>query len=156
MTSHDYRGHAIETTQQAAEEAAQRLYATDRASQALGMRLIRSGPGFARVTMSVRADMANGHGVCHGGLIFAVADSAFAFACNSHGDPTVAAGASIEFVAPAAVGQQLTADAREQWHGGRAGLYDIVVTGADGTVIAHMRGRSHRISRAPAAAAGKE
>jgi acyl-CoA thioesterase len=135
------------TTQQSAEEAAHALYATDRASQGLGMQLSGVGPGTARVTMTVRADMTNGHGICHGGFIFALADSAFAFACNSHGEPTLAAGVSIDFVAPARLGDQLTATAREQWLGGRAGLYDMVVTGADGAVIAHARGRSHRLRR---------
>ena len=135
------------TTQASAEQAANALYATDRASQGLGMRLTAVGPGTARVTMTVRADMTNGHGICHGGFIFALADSAFAFACNSHGEPTVAAGVSIDFVAPARLGDELTATAHEQWLGGRAGLYDMVVTGAGGTVIAHARGRSHRLRR---------
>ena len=143
----------IESTQQLAQRCAFDLYSADRASIALGMKLIEAGPGFARVTMSVRADMVNGHGVCHGGLIFALADSAFAFACNSGGAATVASGASVEFLAPAAVGERLLAVAREQWQGGRTGLYDVVVTGGDCAVVAHMRGRSHRVSRAPAAAA---
>jgi acyl-CoA thioesterase len=135
------------TPQQAAEQAAQCLYDADRASQALGMRLIEVAPGFARVTMSVRADMTNGHGCCHGGLIFALADSAFAFACNSHGEPTVAAGAMIDFLSPVQVGEQLTASAREQWRGSRTGLYDIVVTAADEKIVALFRGRSHTLKR---------
>ena len=135
------------TPQQAAEQAAQCLYDADRASQALGMRLIEVAPGFARVTMSVRADMTNGHGCCHGGLIFALADSAFAFACNSHGEPTVAASAMIDFLSPVQVGEQLTASAREQWRGSRTGLYDIVVTAADQKIVALFRGRSHTLKR---------
>jgi len=137
------------TTRESAEEAARRLYATDLASQGLGMTLIDVGAGTATVTMTVRADMTNGHGICHGGFIFLLADSAFAFACNSHGTPTVAAGATIDFLAPVWAGDQLTAVAREEWLGGRTGIYDIVVTRTDDTVIAHFRGRSHRLTRAP-------
>ena len=136
------------TTQHPAELAARALYSTDRASQGLGMRLVTAGIGSARVTMVVRADMINGHGICHGGFIFALADSAFAFACNSHGDPTVAAGVTVDFVAPARLNDELTAVASEVWLGGRTGLYDMVVTGAGGAVIAHVRGRSHRLRRA--------
>ncbi len=132
-----------------AHEHAHKLYATDQASQALGMKLLEVGPGYARVSMQVRADMANGHEVCHGGLIFSLADSAFAFACNSYGDPTLAAGATIDFLAPGSVGDELTAVAKELWRGGRTGLYDVVVTRADATVVAQFRGRSHRLSRAP-------
>ena len=111
------------------------------------MRLIEVAPGFARVTMSVRADMTNGHGCCHGGLIFALADSALAFACNSHGEPTVAASAMIDFLSPVQVGEQLTASAREQWRGSRTGIYDIVVTAADQKIVALFRGRSHTLKR---------
>jgi acyl-CoA thioesterase len=124
---------------------AQALFANDRASQALGMELCEAQAGSATVRMSVRADMTNGHDICHGGFIFALADSAFAFACNSHGPPTVAASVSIEFLVPAHRGDVLTAVAREQWLGARTGLYDLTVTRADGTVVAHARGRSHRV-----------
>src|SRR5215471_21726475 len=92
---------AANTAQQRAERAAAALYERDRASQALGMRLTAVRPGWARVTMRVRADMVNGHQVCHGGLVFALADSAFAFACNSHNESTVAAAASIDFLSGA-------------------------------------------------------
>lgn len=129
----------------AAEAAARALFANDRASQGLGMHLGKVEPGVATVTMTVRPDMCNGHGICHGGLIFALADSAFAFACNSHGPATVAAAVAIDFLAPALAGDALTAVARERWLGGRAGLYDLTVTRADGTTIAHARGRSHRL-----------
>ena len=138
-----------ETTDAAGAEAARALYATDRASQGLGMTLVRAGAGTATVTMRVRADMTNGHGICHGGFIFALADSAFAFACNSHGPATVAAAVAIEFVAPARIDDELTATAREQWLGGRTGLYDITVTGREGTVLALVRGRSHRLGDKP-------
>ena len=141
-----------ETTQQSAEQAARALFATDAASQSLGMQLVSVGPGTASLTMTVVLSMANGHGICHGGYIFLLADSAFAFACNSHGEPTVAAGAAIDFLAPVRVGDRLTATAHEEWLGGRTGIYDIAVSRADGSVVAHFRGRSHRVSRKPDAA----
>ena len=131
--------------QAVAERAASALYDGDRASQALGMRIEAIAPGEVRVTMTVRADMVNGHRICHGGLIFALADSAFAFACNSYGDSTVAAAASIDFLAPAREGDELTANARELWRSGRSGLYEITVTNQRGERIALSRGRSHRI-----------
>ncbi len=139
-----------DTTDAAGEKAARALYATDKASQALGMRLVSAAAGTATVTMTVRADMTNGHGICHGGFIFALADSAFAFACNSHGLPTVAAGVTVDFVAPARVGDELTVTAREQWLGGRTGLYEMTVTGQGGKVLAFVRGRSHRLGCPPA------
>ena len=129
----------------AAEKAARALFANDRASQNLGMSLLAVDAGGASVSMTVRPDMTNGHGICHGGYIFALADSAFAFACNSHGQATVAAAVSIDFLSPAKVGDVLTALAKERWLGGRTGLYDLSVTRADGTLIAHARGRSHRL-----------
>ena len=136
------------TTKQSAQAAARALYAGDAAARALGLVLIAAGAGFAHVRMTIRPDMTNGHGSCHGGFVFALADSAFAFACNSHGEPTVAAAVSIEFLAPARLGDALTAIANEQWLGSRTGLYDIVVARpADGAVIAHARGRSHRVGK---------
>ncbi len=133
----------------AADHAARALFANDRASQTLGMQLDAVQTGCATVQMRIRPDMTNGHGICHGGLIFALADSAFAFACNSHGPATVAAAVSIEFLAPARVGDVLVAVAQERWLGKRTGLYDLTVTRTDGTVIAHARGRSHRLRTAP-------
>jgi acyl-CoA thioesterase len=130
-----------------ATAAARALYENDRASQGLGMTLGPVEPGVATVTMTVRPDMCNGHGICHGGFIFTLADSAFAFACNSHGPATVAAAVAIDFLAPAQAGDALTAVARERWLGGRTGLYDLTVTRADGTTIAHARGRSHRLRK---------
>lgn len=128
-----------------AERSAQALYAPDRASQMLGMRIAAVGPGTCTLTMSVRADMTNGHAICHGGLIFALADSAFAFACNSGGEATVAATASIDFLAPAHAGDALSACARQLWQGGRSGIYEVVVTNQAGARIALFRGRSHRV-----------
>jgi acyl-CoA thioesterase len=129
-----------------AERAAAALWNGDRASQGLGMRIEASGPGGATVSMRVRPDMVNGHGICHGGLVFALADSAFAFACNSYGDNTVAAGAAIEFLRPAREGDVLTAVAAERWRAGRAGIYEIEVRNQQGELVALFRGRSHQIA----------
>ena len=111
-----------EERQRTADRAAQALWSGDAASQQLGMSVDSCGPGRASVSMRIRPDMVNGHGICHGGLVFALADSAFAFACNSYGDNTVAAGASIEFLAPAREGDRLRANAVERWRAGRAGI----------------------------------
>lgn len=135
----------------AAREAVAALYAGDLASQALGIRVLEAAPGEVRVAMTVREDMLNGHRTCHGGVLFAFADSAFAFACNSHGHAMVAAGASIEFLAPAVLGEQLIAVARETSRGARHGIYDVCVTGASGEPLAHFRGRCARLRAPPAA-----
>jgi len=142
--------------QRTAERAARVLYEQDRASQSLGMRITRIAPGEAELTMQVRPDMTNGHHICHGGLVFALADSAFAFACNSYGDSTVAAAASIDFLTAVREGDVLTATARELWRGGRSGLYEIVVTNQRGEPVALFRGRSQRVAGrlVPADAAG--
>jgi acyl-CoA thioesterase len=131
--------------QRQAERAAAALFARDRASQALGMRITGVRPGWARVAMLVRADMVNGHDVCHGGIVFALGDSAFAFACNSYNDSTVAAAATIDFLAAARAGDELTAEASELWRTRRNGLYEIVVSNQRGERIALFRGRSYRI-----------
>ena len=133
------------TAQRRAEQSAAELFSRDRASQALGMRITGMRPGWARVVMRVRPDMVNGHGVCHGGLVFALGDSAFAFACNSYNDSTVAAAASIDFLAAAREGDELTAEASEAWRTRRNGLYDIVVSNQRGERVAVFRGRSYRI-----------
>jgi len=132
--------------QRIAELAAAKLYDSDQASRMLGMVIESVAPGAARVTMRVRPDMVNGHGICHGGLVFALADSAFAFACNSHGDNTVAAGAAIEFLAPGREGDLLTASAAERWRAGRAGIYEIEVRNERGETVALFHGRSHQIA----------
>ncbi len=129
-----------------AERAVGALYRGDRASQMLGMTIDSCAPGAARVSMRVRPDMVNGHGICHGGLVFALADSAFAFACNSRGDNTVAAGAAIEFLAPGRNGDLLTATATERWRTGRTGIYEIEVRNQHGDAIALFRGRSHQVA----------
>lgn len=131
--------------QHLAERTAAALFARDRASQGLGMRLAGIQPGSARVLMRVRADMVNGHGLCHGGLVFALADSAFAFACNTGNESTVAAAASIDFLLAVHAGDELTAEARELWRTRRNGIYEITVTNQRGERVALFRGRSYRI-----------
>jgi len=117
----------------------------DRASRALGMQVTAIGPGRATLTMTVRDDMLNGFEICHGGFMTLLADSAFAFACNSRNALTVAAGLDVEFIAPAHRGDVLTARASEVHLAGRNGLYDIEVTNQRGERVAMVRGRSHRM-----------
>lgn len=135
----------LQEAQALAERVADGMYSRDRASQALGMKIAKIGPGHAELTMAVRADMLNGHAICHGGFIFSLADSAFAFACNSYNLSTVASGCSIDFVAPAREGDLLTAVAQERSVSGRTGVYDIEVTNQRGETIAFFRGKSYRI-----------
>lgn len=132
-----------------AERAVAALYAADAASQALGMATRSIGPGRAEVTMTVRADMVNGHGTCHGGIVFALADSAFAFACNSGGEATVAAAASIDYLAAARPGDELVAEAQQLWRTRRNGLYEVVVRNQRGERIALFRGRSWQTGARP-------
>ena len=127
-----------------AEGSAAAMWADDRASQALGMRLSAVGPGSATVRMTVRGDMINGHGTGHGGFTFALADSAFAFACNSYNRSTVAAEASVRFLAPTRLGDVLEATAAERSRVGRDGVYDVTVRVGD-TVVAEFTGRSREI-----------
>jgi acyl-CoA thioesterase len=136
--------------QRIAERAVEALFARDTTKELLGIRVISARPGGARVGMTVRRDMVNGHRTCHGGLIFSLADSAFAAACNSHNESNVAAAASIDFLAPAIEGDDLTAEASEVWRAGRTGIYEIKVTNQRGELIALFRGRSHRIGGAVA------
>jgi acyl-CoA thioesterase len=132
-------------SQALAELAGRTMYANDPASQSLGMALAEIRPGYARMTMTVRADMLNGHRTCHGGYIFMLADSAFAFACNSHNFNTVGAGCTIDYLAPGREGDVLTAEAHERALSGKTGVYDIAVTNADGRTVALFRGKSHRV-----------
>ena len=122
------------------------MYQRDPTSQALGMLLAEIRPGYARMTMTVRADMLNGHQSCHGGYIFMLADSAFAFACNSHNHNTVGAGCSIDYLAPGREGDLLTAEASEQALAGKTGVYDVKVSNGEGRTVALFRGKSHRIA----------
>ena len=131
-------------------DAARAMWAADAASAMLGMELVEVGPGRARVSMVVRPDMVNGHDLCHGGLIATLADSAFALACNSHGPVTVAAGFTVDLLAPVRLGQTLHADAREVSRRGRSGVYDVTVRADDadaGEVVAEFRGRSRSIGQ---------
>lgn len=128
--------------------AAQRMWDDDAASLKLGMALHSAVDGTARVTMTVTEDMVNGHGMCHGGFLFLLADSAFACACNSPGPVTVAAGADIVFVASGRQGDVLEAVATERTHFGRSGVYDVTVRRPlDDQVIAEFRGRSRTVQR---------
>jgi acyl-CoA thioesterase len=129
--------------QQIAEATRDAMWADDRASQALGMRVLAIGPGTATLTMAVRDDMLNGHDLCHGGLVATLADSAFAYACNAHNEVTVASGFDINLLAAAHLGDVLTARAIEVNKAGRSGVYDITVSNQRGQTVAVFRGRSH-------------
>ncbi|KPN65025.1 Acyl-coenzyme A thioesterase PaaI [Aliiroseovarius sp. xm-m-379] len=133
------------TPETRARRSAEAMWADDPASQALGMTLTDIAPGRAVITMPVRADMSNGHGICHGGFIFTLADSAFAFACNSYNQRVVAQHNSITYLAPGQLGECLTATATETSRTGRSGIYDVVVTGGDGRQVALFRGHSRQI-----------
>ena len=126
-----------------ARRSADSMWAEDAASRMLGMKIVAVGPGTATVSMTVREDMINGWGLCHGGLVASLADSAFAVACNSHGEVTVAAGFDVSFLEAARLGDELVAVASERALRGRSGVYDVTVRRAgDDSVIAEFRGRS--------------
>lgn len=133
------------SAQALAQETAQAMWARDRAAQALGMAIAEVKPGYARLTMRVRGDMVNGHNICHGGMIFSLADTAFAYACNSYNKNTVASACHIDFLAPAHEGEMLEAESIEQSQSGRTGVYDITVRNPSGKAIALFRGKSYRI-----------
>jgi acyl-CoA thioesterase len=122
------------------------MYARDRAARTLGIEVLETRAGFTRVAFTVREEMLNGHDTAHGGYVFALADTAFAYACNSRNDASVALQCSISFAAPARAGMRLTATARERALGGRTGTYDIEVADEEGAVIAFFRGTSYRVS----------
>lgn len=128
-----------------AEATASVMFERDEATKSLGMRIVKIGPGYAQLTMPVRPDMLNGHQTCHGGFIFALADSAFAFSCNSYNRNTVASGCTIDYLAPGRAGDVLTAEAIEQSRAGRTGVYDVTVSNQAGIRIALFRGRSYQI-----------
>jgi acyl-CoA thioesterase len=130
------------TPEALAQAVADAMYARDPAVRAFGIRIDEVGPGHARLSMPVRDDMLNGHGLCHGGLIFTLADSAFAYACNSRNQNTVASGCTIDYLAPGQPGDVLVAVAFEQSLAGRTGVYDITVSNQDGKRLALFRGRS--------------
>ncbi len=130
-------------------ERARALHENDPTCQGLGIELHAAGPGTATVSMRVAETMANSFAMAHGGYLFLLADAAFSYACNSHGPTTVAQSAQVTFLRPAAVGDELFAEAVERSRYGRAGLYDVTVRRADGTVIAEFRGQSQMIAATP-------
>jgi acyl-CoA thioesterase len=121
------------------------MWRSDRASRELGMRLDHVAPGHARLSLLVTDAMANGHGICHGGFIFTLADSAMAFAANQRGDADVAQHASITFLRPGRVGETLVADAMERTRDGRSGIYDVRVSTNDGALVAEFRGHTRTL-----------
>ncbi|MDR6379306.1 hydroxyphenylacetyl-CoA thioesterase PaaI [Paraburkholderia caledonica] len=133
------------TPDELARATAAAMYENDACSRALGLEIMEVRAGYARLRMAVRDDFLNGHQICHGGLIFTLADSTFAFACNSYNLNTVASGCSIEFLRPVHGGDVLTAEAVEQTLSGRTGIYDIRVTNRAGDTIAMFRGKSAQI-----------
>lgn len=131
-----------------AAKVVEAMYARDAASQAFGMTVEQADAKLVRVSMYVRADMVQAVGTCHGGVIFSLADSAFAFACNRGNETTVAAGCNIEFLRAANEGDQLTAEAIEQARQGRSSVYDICITNQHGDIVALFRGKSRQIGGA--------
>lgn len=132
--------------QDLAEATATAMFARDRAAQALEMNIVRVQPGSALLTMKVRGDMVNGHHICHGGMLFSLADTAFAYACNSYNRNTVASACHIDFLASAKEGEMLEAEAVERSAAGRTGVYDVTIKVVGGKTIALFRGKSYRIS----------
>ena len=129
-----------------AKACAETMWAEDRASQALGMQVEKIAPGEAMLSMMVRTDMTNGHGICHGGFIFTLADSTFAFACNTYNQRTVAQQCAVTFIAPVRQGETLTAHAVERNRAGRGGIYDVTVRDSQNNVVAEFRGHSRTIA----------
>jgi acyl-CoA thioesterase len=129
-----------------AEAVTAAMWSRDRTAQALGMRIEHVGPGRATIRMTVRDDMVNSHHICHGGLIFTLADTAFAYACNAYNRNTVASGCNIDFVAVGREGDTLQAEAVERTLAGRTGVYDVTVRDSAGNTVALFRGKSYRIS----------
>lgn len=138
--------HEALDPQTLAETVATAMWSRDHAAQSLDMHLDSIAPGSARLSMTVRNDMLNGHAICHGGMLFTLADTAFAYACNSDNHNTVASAAYIDFLAPSYVGDRLQAHAQMRTQGGRTGVYDIAVHNlTSGRDVALFRGKSHRI-----------
>ena len=135
---------AADDAYEVAQRSAERMWAADAASRDLGMTLEEVRPGYARMTMRVQERMIQGHGTGHGGYVFTLADSTFAFACNSYGAPTVAAHCDISFLLPVAAGDVLIAEALERTRYGRNGIYDVTVRRGD-DIVAEFRGRSRTV-----------
>ena len=143
----------IDAAQQTADLVREGMLRNDRASKMLGMQVVAVTPGSATLSMTIRDDMLNGHDLCHGGLITTLADSAFAFACNSYNELTVASGFSIDLLAPGRLNDVLTARCTEVSKAGRTGVYDTEVTNQRGERIAMFRGRSYTMKGKPAVSA---
>jgi len=139
-----------DAAQQTADRVREGMFRNDRASKLLGMQIVDVGPGSATLVMTIRDDMLNGHDICHGGLITTLADSAFAFACNSYNELTVASGFSVDLLAPGRLNDVLTARCTEVSKAGRTGVYDTVITNQRGERIAMFRGRSYTMKGKPA------
>jgi len=139
-TAEDADPHAIATA------CAETMWADDRASKALGMKIEKIAPGEAKLSMTVRTDMTNGHDICHGGFIFTLADSTFAFACNTYDQRTVAQQCTVTFIEPVRQGEVLTAHAIERNRAGRGGIYDVTVRDSRNNVVAEFRGHSRTIA----------
>jgi acyl-CoA thioesterase len=148
MSPHAHPVDAAEA-QRVAEATRDAMWPDDRASKWLGMQVVAVGPGTATVTMTVREDMLNGHDICHGGLVTTLADTAFAYACNAYNEVTVAAGFDVNLVAPARLGDVLTARATELAKAGRTGVYDIRVDNQQGAPVMAFRGRSYTMKGKP-------
>jgi acyl-CoA thioesterase len=128
-----------------ADAVTQAMWSRDRATQGLGMQILSVKHGYAMLAMPVRGNMVNGHHICHGGFMFILADSAFAYACNSYNQNTVASSCNIDFLAPAREGEVLEAEAVERSLSGRTGVYDITVRTRMGKTVALFRGKSYRV-----------
>ncbi len=135
-----------EQKQKLAEVVAEGLYAVDYTAQSLGISIDGVAPGYARGSMTVRKDMLNSHGTCHGGMLFTLADTIFAYACNSENKSTVALLCTIDYAAPAHKGDRLLAEGARNFRNARTGTYDIAVTKEDGTTVALFRGGSYQIN----------
>lgn len=134
------------TPQELAQACADSMFSRDQASQHLGMQIVSVAPGEAVLTMPVTSNMVQGHGACHGGYLFTLADSAFAFSCNTYDKATVASGCNIDYINPAFAGDLLTATAKERSRGRRTGVYDITITNQKGEVVVLFRGKSYQVS----------
>lgn len=137
------------TPQQTAEHVRDGMFARDQAAQSLAMRITHIAPGEATIEMPVRDDMLNGFATCHGGYITTLGDTAFAYACNTRNEMTVASGLSVDFVAPGRAGDVLVAEAKEQSQAGRTGVYDVTIRNRQGQLIALLRGKSYSVKGKP-------
>lgn len=131
--------------QEIAEKVRDGMFANDTVAQFFGMEFIDVAPGYVKMSMKIRPEMLNGFKICHGGMVTTLADTAFAYACNSSNEQTVASGLSMDFIAPSFENEILVAEAKEVSQAGRIGVYDITVTKSTGELIAVMRGKSYRI-----------